>query len=187
MAESKRRIIEVVPHNPEWNADFLKAREEITQVLCDEVICINHIGSTAIPGIYAKPIIDVLIGVKSIGKVDSYNDKMSEIGYYAKGEYGIAGRRYFVKGEPKRTHHVHIFQIDDPQIDRHINFRDYMIAHPEEAKKYEELKKGLAEEHKYDANHYVNGKNSFIQSIDRKAQLWRNGDQESALGAETRV
>ena len=96
---------------------------------------------TSIPGIYAKPVIDILIGVVNINNIDKYNVEMDKLGYICKGEYGIKGRRFFMKGLYNRTHHIHIFQSDNPEILRHINFRDYLIAHSEEARIYSELKK----------------------------------------------
>lgn len=170
--KSGNRIMEVVPHNPSWRNNFLNEADKIKCILKDEIVWINHIGSTSIPGIYAKPIIDILVEVKDINNIDYYNENMMEIGYIPRGEWGITGRRYFIKGLYERTHHVHIYQSDNPEIGRHLMFRDYLVAHPEEAKQYEELKKILADKYRYDVAGYNNGKDSFIKEIDRKALKW---------------
>ncbi|WP_434305681.1 GrpB family protein [Clostridium botulinum] len=175
MSEEKQvRIIEVVPHNSKWKIEYEKESEKIYNIMKDEIVQIYHIGSTAIEGIYAKPIIDILVEVENINNVDNYNEQMKSLGYIPKGEYGIKGRRFFLKGLYHRTHHVHIFQRGNPEIERHINFREYMIKHREEAKEYEDLKKELALKFKYDIDSYCEGKDRFIKKIDEKAKLWVN-------------
>lgn len=173
MSEEKQiRVIEVVPHNSNWKGEFYKEAERIRNTMKDEIVGIHHIGSTSIPGIYAKPVIDILAEVKDISKVDDYNSRMQELGYIAKGEFGINGRRFFIKGLYERTHHIHVFQTGNPEIARHLRFRDYMIAHPDDARAYEELKKELACKYRYDPAGYVDGKDTFIKEVDRKAEEW---------------
>ncbi|MCD3197518.1 GNAT family N-acetyltransferase [Clostridium botulinum C/D] len=162
------RIIEVVPYDEKWRKKFINESIKIRNIMRDEVINIYHIGSTAIPGIYAKPIIDILVEVKKIEIVDIYNDKMMELGYVPKGEFGIEKRRFFIKGLYKRTYHVHIFQSGNSEIQRHLKFRDYMISHLEDAKRYENLKKELALKFRYDIESYCKGKDDFIKAIDKK-------------------
>lgn len=170
--QNQVRIMEVVPYNPDWKDEYLKESEKIANFMKGEIVEIYHIGSTAIPGIFAKPVIDILVEVKDISNVDKYNSNMEELGYISAGEAGIEGRRFFFKGLYTRTHHVHIFQTGSPEIKRHINFRDYMIAYPEEAKRYEELKKEVAIKFRYDSKGYCAGKDAFIKDIDRKAEEW---------------
>ncbi|MCC5423939.1 GrpB family protein [Clostridium botulinum] len=154
--------------------EYEKEAEKIYNIMKDEIVQIHHIGSTAIKGIYAKPVIDILVEVENINNVDNYNEEMKSLGYIPKGEYGIKERRFFLKGLYNRTHHLHIFQRGNSEIERHINFRNYMIKHREEAKKYEKLKKELALKFKYDIDSYCIGKDSFIKEIDEKAKLWAN-------------
>lgn len=170
--------MEVVPYNPIWKEKYCEEAEKIYCALKDEVEAIHHMGSTSIPGICAKPIIDILVEVKKISRVDNYNSKMQELGYIARGELGISGRRYFIKGISDRTHHVHMYQAENPEIGRHLRFRDYLIAHPEEAKLYEELKKKLANEYRYDPIGYTDGKTTFIQKIDRMADNWAKSNEK---------
>ncbi len=116
--------------------------------------------------------IDILVEVKDIGDVDKYNGDIEGLGYEAMGEYGIKGRRFFLKGRYDRTHNIHIFQTENPEIKRHILFRDYIVSHPEDGKRYSQLKQELAERFTYDIEGYTNGKDSFIKEIDEKAELW---------------
>ncbi|MFX1570734.1 MAG: GrpB family protein [Promethearchaeota archaeon] len=168
------RRIEVVPHDSNWKKKFNGEAEIIKSIFNEEIIAIHHIGSTAIPEISAKPIIDILIEVHNIYKIDGYNINMSEQGYIPKGEYGILGRRFFIKGsEEFRTFHVHIFEKENPEIKRLLNFRDYIIAHPKEAQNYSRLKEKLAREHPKDVNGYIDGKDAFIKSIDENAKDWK--------------
>ena len=129
------RKIAVLPHNHNWSDMFKAEAEKITASLGEEVLEIHHIGSTAIPNISAKPIIDILVVVRDIDKIDKFNYEMIDQGYIPMGEFGISRRRFFIKGsDSNRTHHIHIFQTGDTQIERHLNFRDYLIARPAEAK-----------------------------------------------------
>jgi GrpB-like predicted nucleotidyltransferase (UPF0157 family) len=91
------------------------------------------------------------------------------------GEFGIPGRRYFRKSDAAgiRTHHVHTFQVGSPEIERHLVFRDYMIAHPDDAQNYSELKHLLAKQYPNDIDGYMDGKDEFIKEMDRKAAAWR--------------
>lgn len=171
-SQTEIRTIEVVPYNINWVNKYLAEAEKIKKIMADELVKIHHIGSTSIPGISAKPVIDILVEVINIENIDDYNEKMKEIGYIAKGEYGIEGRRFFLKGEINRTHHIHVFQVGNSEIIRHLNFRDYMISHPDEAKAYSEMKRELAIKFRHDIDGYCNGKNDFIKNIDRKAEKW---------------
>lgn len=167
------REIKIEQYDPKWAEIFEEEKVEICNILQDEIMLIDHIGSTAIPNLSAKPIIDILVGVKAINKINAYNSQMKRLGYQAKGEFGIKGRRYFLKKKGEQhTHHVHIFNVDDSNIWRHIHFKQYMINHVEDANKYEELKKRLAERFPHNIKKYLKGKNKFIKEIDEKAHDW---------------
>ena len=169
------RKVKVVPHDPKWQEAFEVESKRVTDALGENVITIHHIGSTAIPDIYAKPIIDLLVEVKDIVKVDEQNSLMELFGYEVMGEFGITGRRYFRKDNQKgvRTHHIHTFEVSSEQVERHLAFRDYMIAHPKDAQRYSELKRRLAREHPTDIDGYMDGKDGFIREMDKKAAQWR--------------
>lgn len=172
VSKTDKRRLGVVSYNPKWKEMYKEESEKIKNVLSDIVIDIHHIGSTAIPGIKAKPVIDILVEVKDIEGVDQYNYKMRELGYEVMGEYGIPKRRFFRKGENKRTHHIHIFQVGNEEIGRHINFKEYLIACPDKAREYSKLKEKLVNKYTYDVKNYTNGKSDFIKEIDRKVKLW---------------
>ena len=175
------RKIEVVPNSPQWREAFAAEAEHVAAALGNNVVAIHHIGSTAIPTIFAKPIIDLLVEVKDIAEVDDKRSAMDSLGYKVKGEYGIPGRRYFSKdnSEGIRTHHVHAFESGSDQIERHLAFRDYLITHPKDAQIYSELKRKLAQKHPYDVQAYMDGKDDFIKDVDQKAEHWRR----SGLGS----
>lgn len=99
------------------------------------IVAVHHIGSTAITGIQAKPIIDLLVEVQCLTQVDEQNLPMEQLGYEVMGDFDIPGRRFFRKNNQDgiRTHHIHIFNHNSAQIKRHLAFRDYMIAHPTDA------------------------------------------------------
>lgn len=169
------RTVVIVPYDPNWVRTFQAEADEIRRILGQEVVAVHHIGSTSVPNLSAKPIVDLLVVVRDIEKIDAFNEMMSRLGYLAKGENGIPGRRYFIKGdEVHRTHHIHIFQTGHPDIERHLNFRDYLIAHPEEAQAYGRLKQELARRFPTDIDSYIAGKDEFVKEIDRKAQAWKS-------------
>jgi GrpB-like predicted nucleotidyltransferase (UPF0157 family) len=167
--------VEVVPHNPLWRDAFEEEAKHVAAALGDTVAAIHHIGSTAIPKIYAKPVVDLLVEVRDITEVDGRSSAMASFGYDVMGEYGIPGRRYFRKDNQEgiRTHHIHAFEAGSAEVTRHLAFRDYMIAHPEDAQRYSELKRKLAKEHPQSIDRYMDGKEGFIKEIDRRAAQWR--------------
>ncbi|MEM9806907.1 MAG: GrpB family protein [Cyanobacteria bacterium P01_D01_bin.56] len=169
------RKVEVVAHDPQWLEAFELESQRVTDALGENVVAIHHIGSTSIPNLYAKPIIDLLVEVRDILKVDGHSASMEGLGYEVMGEYGIPGRRYFRKNsqEGVRTHHVHTFLAGSEQVERHLAFRDYMIAHPEDAQRYGELKRRLAREYPTNIDGYMDGKDGFIREMDMKAAQWR--------------
>ena len=169
------RRVEVVPHDPRWRDAFEAEAKQVAAALGDNVVAIHHIGSTAIPDIYAKPVVDLLVEVRDVTEVDGRSSSMESLGYEVMGEYGIPGRRYFRKDDREgiRTHHIHAFEAGSAEAVRHLAFRDYMIAHPVDAQSYSELKRRLAEEHPQSMDAYIDGKDGFIREIDRRAAQWR--------------
>lgn len=169
------RTVEVVPHNAHWRDAFEAEAKHVAAALGENVVAVHHIGSTAIPNIYAKPIIDLLVEARDITEVDEQSSAMETLGYEVMGEYGIPGRRYFRKDnrEGIRTHHIHAFEAGSAEAERHKAFRDYMIAHPGDAQSYSELKRKLAQEHPQSIDAYMDGKDGFIKEIDQRAARWR--------------
>lgn len=162
--------IHMVPHNSRWRQEFEDEARQIAEALGTNLVTVHHIGSTAIPGIYAKPVIDMLLVVRSHADLDEQQPVMESLGYAVLRELGIPGRRYFRRDNTlgDRTHQIHAFEAGSPQIVRHLAFRDYMIAHPETAQQYSDLKRELAAKHPNGIEAYMDGKDAFIQEIDRR-------------------
>jgi len=180
-----KRKIEVVPYDPQWPKLFEEEVEQLKAIFGTEIVAAHHVGSTAVPGVWAKPIIDVLLEVRDINRIDGYNDEMIAWGYLPKGTFGIAGRRFFIKGnEVHRTHHIHVFERGHPRsgpsptVQRYLDFRSYLTAHPAEANAYAQLKRKLARQFPHDIDGYMAGKDDFIKEIERKATVWKNRREE---------
>jgi len=171
MADILRKV-EVCPYNEKWALMFSEEAKKLQQIFKTEMIDIHHIGSTSVPQLKAKPILDIMPVVKDINIVDKYNGDMRSIGYEPKGENGIPERRYFEKGGDNRSHHVHIYQIGNDEIKRHLAFRDYLREHPVEKKNYGEVKVKLAKQFPYDIKSYINGKDHLIKEIEAKSLNW---------------
>lgn len=165
---------QVVPHDPVWKQQYVRETELIAGVLNDMTARLHHIGSTAIPHIAAKPIIDILIEVDDLSELDARSSSMEQLGYEVMGEFGIPGRRYFRKNDAMgdRTHQIHAFEAGGSGAVRHLAFRDYMIAHPEAAQAYGTLKEQLAVQHPDDFEAYMDGKDAFIKENEAKAVIW---------------
>ena len=175
LSERSRRV-EVVPYDPAWPGQYEAEAAQLAAVFGDELAAIHHMGSTSVPGLAAKPIIDILPEVRDVQRVDDLNEAMIAAGYAPKGENGIAGRRFFTKTvDGLRRFHVHVFQAGDPEIERHLALAQYLRAHPEEAAAYGRLKQELAERFSADIVGYMDGKNDFVQEMERKALAWPAG------------
>lgn len=166
--------IKVVDYHPHWCSDYQKEEQSIRTILQGEWVNSFHIGSTSVPGLQAKPIIDILLVVKDINKLDSFSSQFQGIGYEVMGEFGIIGRRYFRKGGNHRTHQIHAFQYSNiEEIERHLAFRDYLREHPEVCIQYGALKSKLAEQYPHDIGGYVEGKGDFVKRVEQDAIKWR--------------
>ena len=172
-----KRKIEVVNYNPNWPRLYLKEIELIKKVLSSEIIKTHHVGSTAVPDLAAKPVIDILLEVKDVNRLDEYNAEMEKLGYMPKGEFGIPNRRFYLKGEFNRTHHIHAFIENSFEVERHLAFRDYLIANPIIANKYGQLKLESAKNCNNDIAKYIKLKSDFIKFHEQKAIKWRNDNQ----------
>lgn len=166
------RKIEVVEPQKTWAEQFEQEKIVVESIFTQQLVAFYHIGSTAIKNSKAKPVIDMLLVVKELQNVDFHDQEMQKIGYECLGENGIAERRFFTKGGDCRSHHLHVFQEGNPQIKRHLLFRDFMNSHPKEVESYSQLKLELAKRFPYDIDSYIAGKDVFIKKIDQKAKKW---------------
>ena len=177
----KPREVKVVPHDPAWKETFEAEAATLRPIVGEQALAIHHIGSTSVPGLSAKPIIDVLVEVQEIEKVDAFDESMAEKGYEAWGEYGIPGRRFFVKKRDlNRICHIHVFEAGTPKAERHLAFRDYLREHPRTAEAYVRLKEELAEKHPTDIESYMDGKDPFIKEVQSKAIPYGRAPSEAS-------
>lgn len=175
----KKRILTVVPYQDNWPSLYQQERALLVPLLGDNLIQIDHIGSTSVPELAAKPIIDILIEVKDLSSVDKLTERFQELGYLAKGENGIAGRRYFQKGGNQRSHHLHIFKKGDEHLHSHRVFRDYLRQFPTITKQYASLKQQAVVQANNDSLLYSSLKSDFIQEHTNKAISWYLGKNKA--------
>lgn len=166
------RKVEVITAQKNWKEKFKQEKMLLERIFTKQIVSVNHIGSTAIRKSKAKPVIDILMVVKELQKVDAFDQVMQKNGYDCLGENGIPERRFFSKGGANRSHHLHVFQEGNKEISRHLIFRDFMNDHPLEVIEYSQLKLELANQFPYDIDSYCNGKDAFIKEIDVKAKIW---------------
>ncbi len=172
METSKRRI-DVVDADPEWAGKFSKEAEKIAYTVDRGLVAVHHIGSTAVPGLAAKPVIDILLEVEDLRILDEFDSALEGLGYIVKGEYGIPGRRFYLKGIEDRTHHIHAFVAGSHDAVRHLTVRDYLIAHRDVAERYGLLKLRNADCFRYDNDGYCDAKHEFVAELEKTALDWR--------------
>ena len=155
-------------YNPDWVNQFQKEKKSISNKLGSKIISVEHIGSTAVPGLGAKPIIDILLGVKKISDADEFIPKMLELGYEYRNnfEHIMPYRRYFTK---PGYYHVHTVEVTSEFWRRHLFFRDYLRAHDDIRDAYYKIKKELAEREWNDTNDYALAKTEFIEKAQKDA------------------
>lgn len=171
-------FIRVVPYDPFWEVEYENESQKIKNILKDILVEVYHIGSTAVKGLAAKSIIDIMPVVTNISLVDKHNKEFVAIGYECMGEFGIEGRRYFRKGGDNRTHQIHIFeQSNHKDINRHIAVRDFLRTHPDIALEYGELKMELAYRFSEDIEGYCTGKDAFVKQLEKDALLWYQNNE----------
>ena len=166
--------VEIVDYDPRWPRLFDEEAGQLRVVLDPSLIVgLEHFGSTAIPGLSAKPIIDILVAVRSLAAAKaSFVEPLRKLDYVYWADNPKKDRMFFVKGMPpfgsRRTHHVHVTELQGEMWQR-LAFRDYLRAHPEEVEAYDRLKRRLAVDHKTDREAYTDAKSAYVESVMRKA------------------
>jgi len=163
----------VVEYNKEWPKLFDKEQDLLWKTLSETVVCIEHIGSTSVPGLAAKPVIDIMIGLRNFAEADGLVPKVVDLGYIyiRKYEDVMPYRRFFQKMQNgKYTHHIHMVEINHEFWERHLLFRDYLRKNPKTAGEYALLKKKLAKRQWKDTNDYTDAKTQFIKGIEEQAR-----------------
>lgn len=169
----KRGTVALFPHQKEWSENAKNAVRLLKQLLGDIAIDIQHVGSTAIFSIHAKPIIDIAVAVEDLNDMISYVDTLKHNNIIFRGEV-VAGEVLFVMGDNDiRTHHIHIVKWKGTEWNNYINFRDYLNAYPEKAMMYDSCKQKLATQFPNDRASYTAGKEEIIQHLLAEARIWR--------------
>jgi len=160
-------------YDPSWSARFEAICADIERACGERIVCVEHVGSTAIPGMAAKPIIDVQPGLRAFEDGFACIQPLERLGYLSRGEWGMPGRHYFVRDHADGLReHVHMLAMNSERWHEMPLFRDYLIAHPEEARAYETLKRDLAEQFKLDRDQYTNAKAAFVHNALVLAREW---------------
>jgi len=167
----KRGTVKLVRHNPKWRQSFRHEQKKLSEVFSRDALEIQHVGSTAIPGILAKPIIDIALIVPSLQKTKRYEKKLKEIGYEIKKNDTRKERLFFTKShEEKQTHYLHVGEINSGYAEDMILFRYYLCKHKSIAKKYSDLKESLAKKYQDKREIYTARKEKLIKEIVKKAK-----------------
>jgi GrpB-like predicted nucleotidyltransferase (UPF0157 family) len=157
--------VEVVSYDPGWPGVFARIRDRVWPAVQDVAIGIEHVGSTAVPGLPAKPVIDACIVVASSRDVPACVERLAGIGYVHRGNLGVPEREAFRRPEGMPRHHLYLSPRDSLSLKNHLSFRDYLRSHLEAAREYGELKVALARRYPTDIDSYIVGKTAFVLGI----------------------
>lgn len=175
----------LAPPDPAWKRRAALEAERLRAALGPVLVVVHHIGSTANPGLEAKPIVDVMPVVVGLAEFDRLTPAVEALGYRAWGESGIQRRRYCTINHPAsglREVQAHVFAQGDPHIHRHLAFRDYMRAHAEEARAYEVEKRRCRDLHPTDSHAYSDAKSAWVRAAEQRALAWSAGRGGRGVG-----
>lgn len=165
--------VEVVDYNPDWAKAFKEESKKIKEALGKNCVIVQHIGSTALKGMKARPIIDIMPIVKDLSQSIECREKLEALGYECKEEH------LYVKSEGNTAYCIFILaDRNKSESGRHLAIREYLRAHEDTAKEYAELKTKLAAEFPYDQNGYCDGKNEFLKALEEKAVAWSENEMQ---------
>ena len=167
------RPVVIAAYDPDWPRMAAERADQL-RVLGPVLLTVHHIGSTSVPGLAAKPVIDLIPVVTTLPELDREQPKVETLGYLWRGELGIAGRRYCSLDDENGSRRVqlHFFAADSPEIERHVAFRDYLRTHPESARAYEIEKRRASELHPNDTLAYTDEKDAWIRVTEKRALAW---------------
>ncbi len=162
----KKHVV-VLPYDAQWKLDFLQIKAELSDALGQLATGIEHVGSTSVQGLSAKPIIDIDVVIKDYTVFENVVSALREIGYHHEGDLGVVGREAFKYDgkEHLRKHHLYVCPEDSPELKRHIAFRDYLRTHPEAVREYSSIKEEGARRYPDDIERYIEFKSPFIEKI----------------------
>jgi GrpB-like predicted nucleotidyltransferase (UPF0157 family) len=164
--------VRLVPHDPHWAELAEHERRRLLDATGNVFNAVHHVGSTSIPGIVAKPIVDLMAVAADMASLEASRPAIEALGYAWHGEYGLEGRRFCTMTDAltgQRKLHLHCYVEGDHSIRRHLAFRDYMRARPDEAQAYEAMKQGCAAKHPDDSNAYTECKDCWIKRAEAEA------------------
>lgn len=166
MAE-KTRTIEIMPYNTEWKTEFKKIKMMIESYIGDLILRIEHVGSTSVEGLAAKPIIDIDVVIDSYDILPNIIQRLEKVGFQHQGNLGIEGREAFqrIYKDNFMKYHLYVCPKDGKGYLEHVALRDYLSANESARKEYEELKYQLAEHYRHDIDSYCEGKTDFVKKI----------------------
>lgn len=168
----KEGVVKLAPYSRVWKRKFSAEKRRLAGKLESHRYLIEHIGSTAIPGLDAKPIIDMAIQTPSFRSLKTWITLLESAGYHYKGEFGLPGRHFFVRGSPA-THHLHLVTPDTHHWNDWILFRDFLRTHPSAAEYYSQTKQKLARRFANNRNAYTLAKTPLVKKLMRLAQKWQ--------------
>ena len=159
--------VTVLPYNEGWRSDFEKIKNELENAIGDMVIAIEHVGSTSVQGMSAKPCIDIDVVIKDYSVFDIVVAKLADIGYIHEGDLGIKDREAFkYTNKPHlQTHHLYVCPQYSAELHRHITFRDYLRTHPEAVNEYSKVKEKAAQLFPDDIDSYIEFKSPCIAKL----------------------
>lgn len=169
----KTRIVTVIPYDSRWNEEFEKIKTFLEKGLENCILGIEHVGSTSVEGLPAKPIIDIDVIIESYDKFEEVKSCLEGIGYYHEGDLGIKDREAFKYDDKQEfmTHHLYVCPSYSEELRRHIVFRNYLRAHREDRERYGEIKMEAALRNPNDIDSYIESKSPVIADIYRKCGL----------------
>jgi GrpB-like predicted nucleotidyltransferase (UPF0157 family) len=161
----------IAEYDPQWPVEYEKEWPRLAEALGGYALDIQHVGSTSVPGLAAKPIVDIAVAIREYPLPEQVIEAVCTLGYEHMGEYGLPRRHYFRKGTP-RSHHVHAIEPDNPEWLNFVAFRDYLRAHPDVTRGYEAMKRQSAVQYEHDRVAYTDSKAPFISATLAKAKEW---------------
>lgn len=169
----KTKKVVVVPYDPAWEKQFRQIAAELKQTLGELALAVEHVGSTAVPGLAAKPIIDIDVVIRDYSVFSQVVELLERSGYYHEGDLGIRGREAFGYSgkEHLQKHHLYVCPADSGELRRHLVFRDHLRSHREAASEYETIKRNAARQFPDSIEDYLWMKGSFIEEIYRQCGL----------------
>lgn len=168
----KEGVVKLAPYSTTWRRKFNAEQRRLDTKLAPRRYRIEHIGSTAVPGLDAKPIIDIAIQIPCFRALKTWVKRLESAGYHYKGEYGLPGRHFFVRGSPA-THHLHLVTPETHHWNDWLLFRDFLQAHPDASERYRQTKQKLAVRFANNRNAYTRAKTPLVEKLMHLARQWR--------------